>query len=101
MLLACYAIFRTVQRLNVCIPVHILTVLSTPLNHARRSSGGEKRQLSDLVRSNIQDLTPYRCARDDYSDGVLLDANENSYGPSLVAGQVNKPSGWANHSITA
>ncbi|CAM9373862.1 unnamed protein product [Ectocarpus sp. 6 AP-2014] len=48
---------------------------------------GKKRQLSDLVRSNIQDLTPYRCARDDYSEGVLLDANENSYGPSLVAGQ--------------
>lgn len=49
--------------------------------------------MSDLVRSNIQDLTPYRCARDDYSEGVLLDANENSYGPSLVAGQVKNPSG--------
>jgi histidinol-phosphate aminotransferase len=26
---------------------------------------------------------PYRCARDDYSHGVLLDANENSMGPAL------------------
>ncbi|CAM9639135.1 unnamed protein product, partial [Hapterophycus canaliculatus] len=43
--------------------------------------------LSSLVRSNIQDLTPYRCARDDYSEGILLDANENSFGPALVAGK--------------
>jgi histidinol-phosphate aminotransferase len=26
---------------------------------------------------------PYRCARDDYSTGILLDANENSFGPSV------------------
>lgn len=58
---------------------------------------GEKRPLTGLVRSNIQELTPYRCARDDYSEGVLLDANENSFGPALVAGQVNT---WKNGSIT-
>lgn len=52
------------------------------------TSPGEKRLLSGLVRPNIQDLTPYRCARDDYSEGVLLDANENSFGPALVATQV-------------
>lgn len=34
-----------------------------------------------LARSNILELQPYRCARDDYSTGILLDANENSYGP--------------------
>ncbi|KAJ2684609.1 histidinol-phosphate transaminase [Coemansia sp. RSA 1285] len=34
-----------------------------------------------IVRPNIQKLVPYRCARDDYSEGILLDANENSYGP--------------------
>ncbi|KAJ2810358.1 histidinol-phosphate transaminase, partial [Coemansia sp. 'formosensis'] len=28
---------------------------------------------------------PYRCARDDFSEGVLLDANENSYGPAYQA----------------
>jgi histidinol-phosphate aminotransferase len=30
-----------------------------------------------IARKNILELQPYRCARDDYSDGVLLDANEN------------------------
>ncbi|KAJ2396385.1 histidinol-phosphate transaminase [Coemansia sp. RSA 2559] len=36
-----------------------------------------------VVRPNIRNLVPYRCARDDYSEGILLDANENSYGPVL------------------
>ena len=31
-----------------------------------------------LARSNIKSLMPYRCARDDYDTGVLLDANEVS-----------------------
>jgi histidinol-phosphate aminotransferase len=39
--------------------------------------------LESLVRPNILALTPYRCARDDYSAGVLLDANENAIGPAL------------------
>lgn len=63
-----------------CVYIHVRPNLT---------ASGEKRPLTDLVRPNIQDLTPYRCARDDYSDGVLLDANENSFGPALVAGQVN------------
>ncbi|KKZ62839.1 histidinol-phosphate aminotransferase [[Emmonsia] crescens] len=43
--------------------------------------------LSKCARPNILQLQPYRCARDDYKDdgtNVLLDANENSYGPGLV-----------------
>ena len=36
-----------------------------------------------LARKNILELAPYRCARDDYSEGILLDANENAYGPAL------------------
>src|SRR5690349_7135890 len=36
--------------------------------------------LNSIVRPNILALKPYRCARDDYQSGVLLDANENSYG---------------------
>lgn len=40
--------------------------------------------LQTLARPNILALEPYRCARDDYKVGVLLDANENTYGPSLV-----------------
>lgn len=39
--------------------------------------------LESLIRPNILALQPYRCARDDYSAGVLLDANENALGPSL------------------
>ena len=42
--------------------------------------------LSKCARSNMLDLEPYRCARDDYKDdgnNILLDANENAYGPGL------------------
>ncbi|KAJ2893365.1 histidinol-phosphate transaminase, partial [Coemansia aciculifera] len=38
-----------------------------------------------VIRPNILRLEPYRCARDDFSSGVLLDANENSYGPAYQA----------------
>ncbi|GJN66975.1 histidinol-phosphate aminotransferase [Purpureocillium lilacinum] len=44
--------------------------------------------LETCARPNILALQPYRCARDDYKDdgtNVLLDANENAYGPSLAA----------------
>ena len=36
---------------------------------------------ASTARPNILSLQPYRCARDDYSSGTLLDANENSLGP--------------------
>lgn len=39
--------------------------------------------LTKVARKNILELTPYRCARDDYSEGILLDANENSFGPAV------------------
>jgi len=39
---------------------------------------------STLARSNILALHPYRCARDDYSTGILLDANENAIGPTSL-----------------
>ncbi|KAF9336685.1 histidinol-phosphate transaminase [Podila minutissima] len=39
--------------------------------------------VKDIVRPNILALKPYRCARDDFSSGILLDANENAYGPAL------------------
>ncbi|CAG8521518.1 1081_t:CDS:2 [Gigaspora margarita] len=39
--------------------------------------------LESIVRPNILSLTPYRCARDDYGTGILLDANENSFGSVL------------------
>ncbi|KAE8378410.1 pyridoxal phosphate-dependent transferase [Aspergillus bertholletiae] len=43
--------------------------------------------LSKCARKNILQLQPYRCARDDYKDdgtNILLDANENAYGPGLA-----------------
>ena len=41
--------------------------------------------VKSIARTNILSLEPYRCARDDYSHGVLLDANENAFGPGLNA----------------
>jgi len=39
------------------------------------------KSIEELVRPNIRKLKPYRSARDDFSEGILLDANENSFGP--------------------
>jgi histidinol-phosphate aminotransferase len=36
-----------------------------------------------VIRPNILSLHPYRCARDDYTSGILLDANENALGHSI------------------
>lgn len=44
--------------------------------------------LTTCARPNILALEPYRCARDDYKDdgrNILLDANENAFGPALAA----------------
>jgi histidinol-phosphate aminotransferase len=46
--------------------------------------------LEPLIRPNILALQPYRCARDDYSAGVLLDANENAIGPALPSASAKK-----------
>ncbi|EWY96003.1 pyridoxal phosphate-dependent transferase [Fusarium oxysporum f. sp. albedinis] len=49
--------------------------------------------LESCARPNILALQPYRCARDDYKDdgtNILLDANENAYGPSLSADVAGK-----------
>ncbi|PWN40955.1 putative histidinol-phosphate transaminase, partial [Ceraceosorus guamensis] len=52
--------------------------------------------LSRVIRPNILSLAPYRCARDDYQDGILLDANENSLGHSLPQGS-SFPAFQASH----
>lgn len=39
------------------------------------------------VRPNIRTLTPYHAARDDFHEGILLDANENSMGPAVPGDQ--------------
>eukprot|EP00123_Amoebidium_parasiticum_P019604 comp27639_c0_seq1/m.47168 comp27639_c0_seq1/g.47168 ORF comp27639_c0_seq1/g.47168 comp27639_c0_seq1/m.47168 type:complete len:359 (-) comp27639_c0_seq1:353-1429(-) len=38
---------------------------------------------SSILRPNLRHLQPYRCARDDYEEGILLDANENSFGAAI------------------
>ncbi|MBD3616628.1 MAG: histidinol-phosphate transaminase [Gracilimonas sp.] len=40
----------------------------------------KKTNIQSLVRDNIRTLKPYRSARDDFDSGILLDANENSFG---------------------
>lgn len=40
--------------------------------------------IKKLVRKNILDLIPYTSARDLYSNGILLDANENSIGSTFT-----------------
>ncbi|KAI5962715.1 HIS5 [Candida theae] len=40
--------------------------------------------LKKVIRPNILTLEPYRCARDDFKTGILLDANENTHGPALA-----------------
>lgn len=52
---------------------------------AIRSMPADHFSLEQLIRPNILALHPYRCARDDYQNGILLDANENSYGHSIVS----------------
>lgn len=37
-------------------------------------------RVESLLRDNIRNLEPYRSARDDFDKGLLLDANENSFG---------------------
>ncbi|KAL9623481.1 MAG: hypothetical protein Q9160_002161 [Pyrenula sp. 1 TL-2023] len=49
--------------------------------------------ISKCARPNILKLEPYRCARDDYPDDgahLLLDANENAFGPSLSTSYVSQ-----------
>jgi histidinol-phosphate aminotransferase len=45
--------------------------------------------IESVIRPNILALHPYRCARDDYQEGILLDANENSLGHSILHGSEN------------
>jgi histidinol-phosphate aminotransferase len=48
--------------------------------------------LEAIIRPNILALQPYRCARDDYQSGVLMDANENAYGHSIASTTVEESS---------
>ncbi|OQO06568.1 hypothetical protein B0A48_08351 [Cryoendolithus antarcticus] len=58
--------------------------------------------IEKCARPNILALEPYRCARDDYKDdgtNILLDANENAYGPGLDLSKDGKLSNGTGSSI--
>jgi len=55
--------------------------VATPLMSSATKKTG---RAAKLARSNVLSLEPYRCARDDYATGILLDANENAYGPASL-----------------
>ncbi|EUC45835.1 hypothetical protein COCMIDRAFT_4972 [Bipolaris oryzae ATCC 44560] len=61
--------------------------------------------LQKCARPNILALEPYRCARDDYKDdgtNILLDANENAYGPGLsLTGETKSKANGASDSSYA
>jgi histidinol-phosphate aminotransferase len=62
------------------------------MTHDLNRSAG-KMQISDikaLIRPNILSLSPYRSARDDFKSGLLLDANENSFGSALGDTELNR-----------
>lgn len=63
-------------------PIHGLpnpSPTSTTYNHLSHFD------IEKVIRPNILSLLPYRCARDDYQSGILLDANENALGHVLRA----------------
>ena len=55
--------------------------------------------IEHVIRPNILALHPYRCARDDYSSGILLDANENALGHSISPEDASssEPNGHTAH----
>ncbi|KIK55054.1 hypothetical protein GYMLUDRAFT_48265 [Collybiopsis luxurians FD-317 M1] len=57
-------------------PIHGLSPSQKPVKPAHFD-------IEQVIRPNILDLHPYRCARDDYKEGILLDANENALGHSI------------------
>lgn len=46
--------------------------------------------LASLIRPNILGLKPYRSARDDFKEGILLDANENPFELDLTEKGLNR-----------
>ncbi|KAJ7033105.1 pyridoxal phosphate-dependent transferase [Mycena alexandri] len=51
---------------------------------ASTTTGPSHFDIIKVIRPNILALHPYRCARDDYQEGILLDANENALGHSIT-----------------
>ncbi|KAF4321097.1 hypothetical protein BBO99_00002139 [Phytophthora kernoviae] len=64
-------------------PTALRTSSTSTKNTEEKTAATDLDEVEQLIRPNILGLTPYRCARDDYDQGILLDANENSLGPPL------------------
>jgi histidinol-phosphate aminotransferase len=54
------------------------------MSEEKKESNPTTGRAATLARPNVLSLQPYRCARDDYSSGILLDANENALGPASL-----------------
>lgn len=54
------------------------------MSEEKKESPTTTGKAAKLARSNVLTLVPYRCARDDYDSGILLDANENAFGPTSL-----------------
>lgn len=52
---------------------------NTVLGERGATLDGKRFDLRALLRPNILELEPYRCAREKVLEGILLDANENPY----------------------
>jgi histidinol-phosphate aminotransferase len=66
-------------------PIHGLHQSSKPTKPAHFD-------IEQAIRPNIRSLHPYRCARDDYKEGILLDANENALGHSILRSSLDESS---------
>lgn len=79
-------------RLTYTMPIHGLPPTISPSYPLHFS-------IESVIRPNILALHPYRCARDDYTEGILLDANENALGHA-IASSSQKSNNKANGTIT-
>ena len=81
-----FSLSSSIAHINSLLLLRLLSsiffIMSTSAEEKKQEHGGGI--AARLARRNILELQPYRCARDDYSDGVLLDANENAYGPTSL-----------------
>lgn len=75
-----------IDSLRLRVTILLPPLIAMPILGLKPSSEPTKPAHFDIervIRPNILALRPYRCARDDYQEGILLDANENSLGHSI------------------
>jgi len=61
-----------------------ITSTKLDMTEEKKEAPSATGRAAKLARPNVLSLQPYRCARDDYSTGILLDANENALGPASL-----------------